>query len=108
MTDHTTSTDYVGLRLADEHLLFSLLDEHMNANGIEPHVAGLDAEGAPFVAWLNESGGDEVYLTVTRLVVDDGAVTEHTEQETPGQGQTTSLAYPVVVLTPPDEERSDG
>ena len=86
------------ISITDEHLLYSYLDEYMNANGIEPHLAGVDADGTPFLAWLNEEGGDSIYLTVTRLVVDDGGVTEHTVEEAPRQGESTSLVYPIQVI----------
>ena len=71
------------------YLLFSYLDEYLNANGATPQVAGLDAHHTPFVAWLNEEGGDCVYLTVTRLVEDDGGTFSRTSEETPGQGQSS-------------------
>lgn len=86
------------LTMANENDLFSYLDEYLNANGQTPHLAGVDNDFIPFIAWLNEEGGDCVYLNVTRLVEEDGGATSRTSEETPGQGQTSSLAYPVTVL----------
>ena len=87
------------IRLVAEHLLFSLLDEDMNANGIVPQVAGYDAHGIPFFAWLDEEGGDCVGLRVIRLLEDDGGTSSTPSAvEFPKQGETTSLVYPIRVL----------
>lgn len=77
----------------NEHTLFGFLDEYLNANGATPRVAGQDAKGTPFLAWLNEEGGGLVSLMVLHLVTEDGGVTE-----IPTQGEAPSLVYPVVIL----------
>lgn len=96
--DHHLTGERGGITVADEHLLFSYLDEYLNANGVEPHLAGTDATGAPFLAWLDEEGGDCVGLRVARLVPNDGGATESPTAEAPGQGQVSSLTYPVTIL----------
>jgi hypothetical protein len=84
----------------EEHMLFSYLDEYMNANGQTPQVAGVDHEGDPFIAWLDEEGGDCVGLRVVRLVQEDGGTTSSPAQvEAPLQGHTSGLVYPVKVVS---------
>ena len=86
------------IRLADEDLLWEYLDEHLNANGATPQVAGIDADGTPFLAWLDEEGGDCVGLRVVRLLVEDGGTTSRPSPiEAPAQGCTSALAYPALV-----------
>lgn len=86
------------VQLNSEDLLFDILDEVLNANGVVPQLAGVDSENTPFIAWLDESGGDCVIMSVTRLIPSDDGCTSYTAEETPGQGETTSLVYPVTVL----------
>jgi hypothetical protein len=95
----TPSADYDAPRLVDEDLLWEYLDQHMNANGATPQVAGIDASGTPFLAWLDEEGGDCVGLRVVRLLMEDGGTTSTpTEVEAPAQGCTSALAFPVQVV----------
>lgn len=89
---------YARLHLENEHLLFSYLDEYMNANGVTPRLSGQDSEGTPFLAWLNEEGGDSVYLTVARLVTQDGGTSEQIMTDVPSQGDTSLLVYPVAIM----------
>lgn len=94
----TPEVDHI-LTLADEDLLFSFLDENLNANGATPHIAGVDADGDPFMAWLDEEGGDCVGLRVCRLLGSaDGGAESPSIVEAPWQGQATGLAYPVHVI----------
>lgn len=91
--------DAVGVTLTDEHLLFSYLDEYLNANGATPHVAGFDLDGQPFMAWLDEEGGDCVGLRVCRLLrVQDGLAESPGIVEAPEPGLPTNLAYPITIL----------
>jgi hypothetical protein len=84
--------------IRDEGTLFEFLDEYLNANGAAPRVSGQDSEGTPFLAWLNEEGGDLTYLTVARLVTEDGGIRDRLITEIPVQGETSSLVYPVVIV----------
>lgn len=94
------SADYDVPRLVDEDLLWEYLDEYLNANGATPQVAGVDAKSTPFLAWLDEEGGDCVGLRVVRLLVDDGGVTSSlTDVEAPAQGCTSTLVYPVQIVS---------
>lgn len=87
------------LAFKDEGDMFKFLDQHMNANGIEPSLAGLDNDDIPFIAWLDEDGGDSVTLRVLRLDGSNSAeVCLPSEIQTPSQGQTSTLVYPVTVL----------
>lgn len=76
--------------------MYSYLEEYMNANGKIPQVAGVDDDRTPFLAWLNESGGDSTFLRVLRLV--DQGEWSRPEEETPSQGTVSSLVYPVVIV----------
>lgn len=90
--------------LADEDLLWSYLDEYLNANGATPQVAGIDAHDIPFMAWLDEEGGDCVGLRVVRLLPDDGnATSSPTRVEAPAQGHTSALFYPILIVTREDQ-----
>lgn len=82
------------LKLRDEHLLFSYLDEYLNANGDVPHAVGYDDDERPFMVWLNEVGGDEVIGRVVFLTEDDGGTTESVTDEEPLE----VLTYPVRML----------
>ena len=103
----THPADYDVPRIFDEDRLWEYLDEHLNANGEPPQVAGIDAHGTPFLAWLDEEGGDCVGLRLVRLLPDDGGTTSApTATEAPAQGCATALVYPVQIVaatrvTPP-------
>lgn len=76
--------------------LFEYLDRSLNANGLIPQMSGYDKDGQPFMAWLDEDGGDSVVMLVTRLTINDGGttslpVTEYVDQPI----RTTDDAYPV-------------
>lgn len=85
------------LTLTDEHLLFSYLDEYLNANGAQPEVIGYDSDDRAFFAWLDEEGGDCVGLRVCVLGPHEGRaeVSAPGEIEAPGQGEVSSLRYPI-------------
>lgn len=85
---------------SDEHMLFSYLDEYLNANGQEPKVVGYDANDRAFMAWLDEEGGDSVGLRVCVLIPYQGQaeVSVPGPVEAPGQGEVTNLRYPVRFL----------
>lgn len=73
------------------------LDEHLNANGQIPHITGWTADNLPVFLWLDEHGGDEVFLRTCVLKVDDGGSTSTPTIVSPG-----ALKWPVRVL-PHDE-----
>ena len=88
------------LRLPNEHLLWDYLDEYLNANGATPQVVGIDHTETPFLAWLDEEGGDCLGLRVVRLLLDDGGVTSSLSAiEIPAQGCTSELTYPVQIMS---------
>lgn len=92
--------------MPDEGLLFEFLDEHLNANGAQPEVVGYDRDHRAFFAWLDEEGGDCVGLRVCVLGPHEGRaeVSAPGEIEAPGQGEVSSLRYPVLVY--PSEEQA--
>lgn len=86
--------------MPNEHLLFSYLDEYLNANGATPEVVGYDRDHRSFFAWLDEESGDSVGLRVCLLVPFEGQaeVSRPGEVESPGQGEVSSLRYPILIL----------
>lgn len=91
-----------GISLPDEDHLFSFLDEHLNANGEQPEIVGYDRDRRAFFAWLDEVGGDDVGLRVCVLGPHEGRaeVSAPGKIEAPGQGEVSSLRYPVVIYPP--------
>lgn len=77
------------------------LDEHLNANGQIPHVTGWTADDLPVFLWLDEFGGDEIFLRACVLKVNDG-----------GTASTPTIVYPAdgvkwpVRVTTHEEDRS--
>jgi len=80
--------------VADEGELFELLDQEMNEKGLAPEVVAYDPLGRPHLLWLNEEGGDSVYLVATRLQGEDSARSE------PVDIDPKDLAYPLRVVRP--------
>lgn len=67
----------------------------MNERGEVPEASGWDADGRPVWLWLNEHGGDEVYMYAARLEIEDGAVTSKAVEIDPDE----DMRYPVTVAT---------
>lgn len=66
----------------------------MNEHGEVPEASGWDADGRPIWLWLNEHGGDEVYMYAARLEIEDGAVTSKAVEIDPDE----DMRYPVTIL----------
>jgi hypothetical protein len=79
------------LRIDDADVLLDLLND-LNENGHTPEISGLDRFGTPYMAWLNEVGGDEVHPFAARLEGEDSAVQRATEIT------IEDLRYPLVTF----------
>lgn len=73
-------------------LLLSVNYDH----GEIPELSGYDRNQTPLLAWLNESGGDDVLLRTVALGGEDAAQSEPIETE------PADLKYPITFTPPPN------
>ena len=93
----------------DAEALSDLLYRMNYAEGVDPQIGGLDALDRPVMAWLTESGGDDLWPHAAVL---GGEVAERPEVDmlAPGVyplGALTYLTYPVRVFRASARENTD-
>lgn len=81
-----------GVLTVDQHLLVSLLDEAMLANGVPPYVVGYDASGRAVMAWLDTSNQSRPRLVMVGLYETTAGFYVHSAQ-LPGE-----FVWPLRVL----------
>jgi hypothetical protein len=75
-----------------------VLDTRLNQRGQIPEVAGWTTDQRPVFLWLDEFGGDEVFLRACVLTLNDGATLSLPKVVTP----SADVAWPVTATLPKD------